>query len=610
MNRKMIFIVLLCGVCCAVQSQTFTVNKNAHSHNDYLNNQPFHDAYSNRFASIETDIFLVDGNLYVAHTPDEINKNLTFKTLYLNPLLEQIRLNGGKAYPDGSSLQLLIDVKTNGEPTLRALEKLLQPVREYFDTEQNKNAVRLVISGNMPTPARFKTFDRIFLFDGRSNISYSDEQMKRIAFYSAPLSAFSNWNGLGRFPEKELLEIRAFVDSIHAFGKKVRFWGNPDTKTCWQAFIKLGVDYINTDHPYELARFLNEYAQSSYRSDDSYRPYSSLPDGENIRKKTKNVILLISDGAGFSEIWAAATANRGALNVMNCQYTGFLQTHSADDYNTDSAAAGTAIATGKKTRNRHIGVDSNGIKIKNIVELLSEKGVSCGIVSNDHIAGATPAAFYAHCSERNHTDSILSYLLHTPATLVVADGGDMQNAKMQELSQRLEKSGRIVCEKIDSLEKIPHGRKAICFDRDSYDTDYRLIEKAFDKCVKRLECSEGFFLMIEGAKIDKGGHSRNIKTCIDEYLSFDRVVGKAMEFADSNGETLVIVTSDHETGGLVLLDGNYHTGFVLGEFITNDHTGMPVPLFAYGQGADSFTGFMDNTELSGKIISMMQGGER
>ena len=487
MTKKIQFIVLLLGLCFAAQAQMYTTNKNAHAHNDYRNNQPFHDAYSNRFASIEADVFLVDGKLYVAHEPDEITPDRTFEALYLTPLLEQIRLNDGKAYPDGGSLQLLIDLKTKNEPTLRALEQLLKPVREYFDTEQNENAVRLVISGDMPAPERFEAFDRIFLFDGCDHIPYTAGQMARVAFYSAPLSRFSEWNGLGRFPENEYRRIHAFVDSIHTLDRKVRFWGNPDTKTCWQAFIKLGVDYINTDRPYELARFLNEYGQGSYRSDKTYRPYSPPAGINGIRKRPKNVILLISDGAGLSEIWAAATANRGALNIMNFPYAGFLLTHSADDYNTDSAAAGTAIATGRKTRNRYIGVDTSGIKTPNIVELLSEKGITCGIVSNDHIAGATPAAFYAHCNERNHTDSILSYLLHTPAALVAAGGGNLRDASMQELARRLELSGRTVCEGVNKLEGIPSDKQVVCFDTDNYDTDYRFIESAFDKCVESVE---------------------------------------------------------------------------------------------------------------------------
>ena len=112
--------------------------------------------------------------------------------------------------------------------------------------------------------------------------------------------------------------------------------------------------------------------------------------------------------------------------------------------------------------------------------------------------------------------------------------------------------------------------------------------------------------MVEGAKIDKGGHARDISECIDEYLSFDRVVGKAMNFADRDGETLVVVTSDHETGGLILLDGNYHTGTILGNFATNDHTGTPVPIFSYGANADVFTGFIENSDIMEKIISLFE----
>ena len=605
MKRKIYLLSLLFCIYAGLSAQTYHVNNNAHSHNDYLQNQPFHDAYSNRFASIEIDIFLVNETLYIAHDRRDITETRTIESLYIDPVMKQIKLNGGKVYPDGGNLQFLIDLKTEGEATLRALEKVFQPIRKYFDTEQNPDAIRLVVSGNIPAPERFAEFDRIFWFDGRPNIRYTSEQQKRVAFYSVSFALFSRWNGLGRLPENEYRQISFFVDSIHSLGKKLRFWGNPDTKTCWQAFIKLGIDYINTDNPSGLALFLNEYPNNNHVPETAYRPYQPSYRTDGVLKNPKNIILMISDGAGLSQIWAAATANKGALNVINCRSTGYLRTDPADDYNTDSAAAGSAIATGQKTRNRYIGVDTAGNILPNIVEYLSTKGVKCGIVSNDNIAGATPSTFYAHCSERSLTDSILSYLLHTPAAFV-AGGGNLRNEKMQQLVRRLEKAGYVVCEGISNLNKQSANKQVICFDTDRYDAGYRLIETAFDESVHRLANPKGFFLMIEGAKIDGGGHARNINQCVDEYLSFDRVVGKALEFADNDGETLVIITSDHETGGLVLLDGNYGTGNILGYFATTDHTGTPVPVFSYGPRSDRFTGFIDNTEIFEKVVSFFE----
>lgn len=261
MNLRIFLSALFICVCAGAAAQSYTVGTNAHSHNDYLRERPFHDAYSNRFASMEIDVFLVDGKLMVAHTPSEITGSRTIETLYLDPLMERIRLGGGKVYPDGGKLQFLIDLKTSGEATLRALEELLKPMRSYFDAEQNPGAVRLVISGSMPSPEKFDEYDRIFWFDGRAGTDYTDRQLERVAFYSASFTDYSRWRGTGSIPEEEYRRLRDFVDFAHGSGKKVRFWGCPDTETAWKTFIELGVDYLNTDNPSGLADFLERIAR-------------------------------------------------------------------------------------------------------------------------------------------------------------------------------------------------------------------------------------------------------------------------------------------------------------------------------------------------------------
>jgi alkaline phosphatase len=338
----------------------------------------------------------------------------------------------------------------------------------------------------------------------------------------------------------------------------------------------------------------------------SHKPYRPTYRTDGAGVKPRNVILLISDGAGLSEIWAAATANHGTLNVMNCRNNGYVTTRSASAYITDSAASGTAIATGRKTSNGHVGVDSVGRPMENIVERLSGRGMACGIVSNDLITGATPSAFYAHVGDRDQADSIMMWLDRTPAMFVIA-GGDPAQPTMQTLAPRLDRAGMVVCEGIDKLAQQPADKRTVCFDTDRYDEGFRLIEAAFDECVGRLAVDpDGFFLMMEGCKIDHGGHDNDLGKCVDEYLSFDRLVGRAMEFADRDGQTLVVVMSDHETGGLVVLDGNYATGEVEGKFTTDYHTGVPVPVFSYGAGSDRFTGFVDNTEIVGRILSLLE----
>src|SRR5690554_6690750 len=194
MIKYNLLILLLCFLGFGVYAQSYSSNNNGHSHNDYVQNQPFYYAHQFDFGSIEIDIFLKDGELYVAHEKEDIESNRTLKRLYLDPLLEQFTRNNGIVYKDGGNLQFLIDLKTDAEPTLRALEKELNPIRHYFDLKNNPNAIRFVISGNMPKPDSFQSYDDIFNFDGRSEIKYTTKQLERVPFFSASLKQFTKWN--------------------------------------------------------------------------------------------------------------------------------------------------------------------------------------------------------------------------------------------------------------------------------------------------------------------------------------------------------------------------------------------------------------------------------
>jgi len=421
-NRlRAMFLGLLITVSAApVIAQTYEVGRNAHSHNDYLQPQPFYTAHSNGFASMEIDVFQRGTALYVAHTEEEIDPKRTIERLYIEPLLREIELNGNnKAYKNGYRLQFMIDLKTSGIPALKLLEAKLKPIRKYFDVRNNSDAVKLIITGDAPAAADFKNFDDIFFFDGKRNIPYTKEQLERVAFFSANFRDFSEWNGLGRMTAPDSLRARNFVDSVHRVGKPIRFWGNPDTKTCWQAFMKMGVDYLNTDSPSEMATFLNKYADNTYTAKDRHEVYQPTFRTDNGKRKPKNVILLISDGSGFSSFWAAATANGGWLNATHIKHVGFSNTAAANDYTTDSAAGATAMATGEKTNNRYIGMDANGKAIPNLPERLAKTGIRSGIITNDRVTGATPAAFYAHQTERDQNESIAQDLSRSPLSLVI-----------------------------------------------------------------------------------------------------------------------------------------------------------------------------------------------
>lgn len=593
----------------------------AHSHNDYTRNNPFTHAYSLGFGSIEVDLYLKDGELYVAHEPEEITADRTFDKLYLTPILAAYAASSnGYLYPQEGQLQLLIDPKTDGTEVLKVLTKKLAPHRALFDSKNNPKAVKLVISGRKPTAEHFKDFDEIFFFDGDLGASYTTAQLARIGLFSAPFAALSKWNGLGRLTDADLNKVQQVVDSVHRLGKKIRFWASPDTKTTWYEWKKIGIDYINTDKPAALSAFLQTFSQHSYVEHAPHTIYQPLQK-QKLGRKPKNVILLISDGAGLSQLWAAALANRGQLNVLNMPYTGYLYTGSTDNYHTDSAAGGSALATGVKTKNRYIGVDTLGRPVTNIPDRLADINMVSGIVSNDRVTGATPSAFYTHVRERDMSDSIANDLLDSKLSLVVGGFHPAFAKADSSLIRQLQQKGFGIHKGIATLEKNK-GTRALVFAEDKVSrewdklseeqgkiqTDYRMIEDAFQPSIHFLEKragKNGFFLMVEGAKIDGGGHGNSMPFTVSEYLSFDKLVGQALSYADQNGETLVIVTSDHETGGLVILDANTQNGHVLGNFATTDHTGIPVPLAAFGPGAEHFQGFVDNSEIAKKIYKLL-----
>ncbi|HOX75413.1 MAG TPA: phosphatidylinositol-specific phospholipase C/glycerophosphodiester phosphodiesterase family protein [Bacteroidales bacterium] len=256
MKKSLLTIFMLAVVLTKVSGQYTTLN--AHSHNDYENDIPFRLAYDNRFGSVEADIWAVNGELYVAHYQDDIKPERTLEALYLNPIAEIFTQNGGRAWKnDTATFQLLIDLKTPVEPTLSILISKLEPLRAVFDPEINPCAVRIVLSGNRPEPAEFNNYPSFIFYDGLLNRQYNEQQLKKVPLYSENLRKFTSWNGDGDIIQTEKNRILGVIDSVHSLNKKIRFWNAPDNIYAWDILIKMRVDYINTDHIIELAKYLN-----------------------------------------------------------------------------------------------------------------------------------------------------------------------------------------------------------------------------------------------------------------------------------------------------------------------------------------------------------------
>ncbi|WP_160712643.1 alkaline phosphatase [Chitinophaga solisilvae] len=607
-------LLLLSGVLLAggLQAQTKTyTTANAHSHNDYERNVPFYQAAALQFGYIEADIHLKDGVLYAAHDQKDIRPERTFKELYLLPVIRQFSLNNGKAYTNGSTLHLLIDIKTAGIPTLQALQELLLPYRQYFDTQANPDAVKIVLSGNIPATGDWKKFDPLFYFDGRPDSIYPAELKQRVALVSTDFHRYSSWNGKGTFTPADQEKVTSVINKVHQQGFPFRFWGAPSARTCYYKLMDLGADVIGTDRPEELYDVLQHTARTTAGNMPVHTTYTPTYVSDATQVKSRNVILFIGDGTGLAQLYAGYTANRGALNIFNMRQLGLSKTSSTDNYHTDSAAGGSAMGTGVKTNNREIGMDNTYIPVPVLPEVLAPKGIRSGVIVTEEITGATPASFYGHTPDRDNTATLHRQLLQSKLQLAVGGGREeLEKDLGEDLRQTLSREGIQLYDNLDNWNVQTKNRTLVILSNKAVNSMREgrgsYLKTALKKALQQLSASgKGFFLMVEGSRIDHGGHFNDLDYLVREMLDFDEAVGEALRFADQNKQTTVIVTADHETGGLALMDGNISQGFLRGHFATNDHTGIPVMVFAYGPGSQLFRGVYENNEIFGKILKAL-----
>lgn len=328
-------------------------------------------------------------------------------------------------------------------------------------------------------------------------------------------------------------------------------------------------------------------------------------------KKPKRIIMMIGDGMGVSEVFAGLSANGGHLFLDNFKNVGFSKTQSADNYITDSAAGGTALSSGIKTYNGAIGVNTDTIAVKTILEMAEEKGLATGLVSTSAITHATPASYIAHRGSRNSYEDIASDFLNTDIDVFIGGGYKhfTERADKRDLTKELQAKGYQVLRNMDDIARVKSGKLAgLTADEhnDVFPEREMNLPLSTQTALNILDQNKkGFFIMIEGSQIDWGGHQNNTSYIVNEMLDFDRAIGKALEFAAEDGKTLIIVTADHETGGLALAGGDMKSGMVKGAFTSGDHTAVMVPVFAYGPGSENFTGIMENTDIAKKIMKLM-----
>jgi alkaline phosphatase len=311
---------------------------------------------------------------------------------------------------------------------------------------------------------------------------------------------------------------------------------------------------------------------------------------------------------GLAQVYAGMTANNGWLNMEKCTHVGIQKTYSADSYITDSGAGGTAIASGVKTFNGAVGVDTAGHPVHSILEIAEQNGLATGLVATSAITHATPAAFIAHQSNRNSYEDIAMDFTRTDVDVIIG-GGLYHFSKRQDsldLTEVFRHNGYQVIHTIGELSGIENG-KVLCLTDSFHLLPARMgrgdmLPVATEQAIKLLNRqSKGFFMMVEGSQIDWGCHQNNTDYVVTEVLDFDIAVGKALEFAQKDGETLVVITGDHETGGMAITSGDFRTGTVEAVYGTEDHTAVMIPVFAFGPGAELFSGIYENTDIFRKM---------
>lgn len=329
-------------------------------------------------------------------------------------------------------------------------------------------------------------------------------------------------------------------------------------------------------------------------------------------KKVKNVILMIGDGMSLAHMYTAWTANRGQLWLENAQYTGLSKTWCTNRLVCDSGSGGTALATGQKTCYHAVGTDPQGNPLTTLCDLAKANGKSAGIAVTCRLWDATPCDFSCHNLDRDKEQELIGD--YPTSGLDYAFGGGAKyftnRADGRDIFKELEANGYHVSRTWDDLAAWKSGKVfAVPYDVDTPLPDERgdLLARASLKGIELLNQNRnGFFMMVEGSQLDDYGHFNQLDLLMKEMLDFDQTIGKIMKWAAQDGETLVVVTADHETGGLTLVDGNKDEGKVTCCFSTKSHSGVMVPVYAFGPGSEQFSGIMENTDIFKKIKALMK----
>lgn len=327
----------------------------------------------------------------------------------------------------------------------------------------------------------------------------------------------------------------------------------------------------------------------------------------------RNVIFVVGDGMGTAQVCASIVAQRGNSMFLRFPYTGFSLTCSNNKYTTDSGAGGTALLTGHKVDNYHIALTPDGTPLPSFLAKAKAAGMGAGFVVTSTVLDATPASAYAHVPYRKMFDTISLQMVQSGFDVMIGGGKKYfeQPNRRDGLSllDSLQARGYQMAYSTAQLARLHGG--CICgllSDGDPAQAPARghLLALGALKALESLSMNDnGFVLMVEGSQIDWANHNNDSAYLAAELADFEEMLRALVEYAERDGHTLLVVTADHESGGLTLPDGSIERGDNKMQFSTGGHTGVMVPVFAMGPGAERFTGIHPNTDFFNIICNLL-----
>jgi alkaline phosphatase len=342
------------------------------------------------------------------------------------------------------------------------------------------------------------------------------------------------------------------------------------------------------------------------------------------KKRPPNLILLIGDGMGLSQMSSALYYGNQNPNYQRCTTVGLSKTSSSSHKITDSAAGATAFSTGKKTYNGAIGVGPDSLPLPTLLEDLAAKGWRTGLVATSSITHATPASFYAHVPSRRQEFTIAEQMLQAPVHFFAGGGKRFFTERLDAknlLTSAKKERWHLDTIGLEPKEWQPNKRYGFLLAQDAMpralDGRGNYLTEATKLGFNYFDTfsEEPFFLMVEGSQIDWGGHANDGEYLTTEMLDFDKAIGVALDYAQQDGNTLVIVTADHECGGFALVSEEVEVPFqgkqrdydsLRFSFTSGGHSATMVPVLAYGPGAEKFTGIYENTTIYHKVKAILK----